>query len=290
MTDQINYAALTQIIGHRLGTYDVACPLCGPGRRTPANRHRKVLRVWRGAPGFVTYSCARCGVRGYALANGTEKATCASPPAKNSKLNPKSEQSAVARRDKARWLWGQRQPIKSTPAEVYLREARGYGGPLPATLGFLPARAKSPPAMIAAFGMVDEPEPGVVSIAETAVAGVHLTRLARDGHGKAGTDTDKIMIGTPRGSPLVVAPPDDLCGLAITEGIEDALSVHEATGLGAWAAGAASFMPALAAAVPEWVECITIMVDDDDAGRSNTNALAERLERRGFEVRLVIPG
>jgi hypothetical protein len=142
--------------------------------------------------------------------------------------------------------------------------------------------------MIAAFGWALEPEPGILSISDTAVFGIHLTRLTRDGRKKAGTKLDKIMIGTPRGSPIVVAPPNDLGGLAITEGIEDALSVHEATGLGAWAAGAASFMPALAAAVPSWIESITVMVDDDDAGRFNADALGEGLIRRGFDVRLVI--
>jgi hypothetical protein len=65
--------------------------------------------------------------------------------------------------------------------------------------------------------------------------------------------------------------------------------VHEATGLGAWAAGAASFLPALAAAVPYWIECITILVDEDDAGRSNADALVEHLERRRFPVRVVFP-
>ena len=62
--------------------------------------------------------------------------------------------------------------------------------------------------------------------------GVHITRLAADGSGKAGTDRDKFMRGLARGSPIVLAPPNDLLGLAITEGIEDALSVYAATGLG----------------------------------------------------------
>ena len=35
-------------------------------------------------------------------------------------------------------------------------------------------------------------------------------------------------------------------GLGIAEGFEDALSIHQATGLGAWASGGASFMPKLA--------------------------------------------
>jgi hypothetical protein len=46
-------------------------------------------------------------------------------------------------------------------------------------------------------------------------------------------------------------------------------------------------MPALAATVPEWIECVTIMVDDDYAGRSNAGALAQQLGRRGIDVRLV---
>ena len=39
--------------------------------------------------------------------------------------------------------------------------------------------------MIAAFGVPHEPEPGQLVIAEDAVCGVHITRLAPDGMGKA---------------------------------------------------------------------------------------------------------
>jgi hypothetical protein len=287
MSDSVSYEQLSWLTGGQFGTYDVACPWCGPGRQSVVNRRRPVLRVWYDVPDFLTYCCARCGAHGYARADGRRNAFAST---RSESSQPQSALPAsAAKLDRARWLWSQRRSIKSTSAEVYLREARGYGGPLPTTLGFLPARAQHPPAMIAAFGRVAEPKPGVLSISDTAVYGVHLTRLAPDGRSKAGTDTDKIMVGTPRGYPIVVAPPGDLGGLAIAEGIEDALSVHEVSGLGAWAAGAASFMPALAAAVPEWIECITVMVDDDHAGRSNAGLLAERLDRRGFDVRLVIP-
>ena len=33
---------------------DIACPLCGPTRRAPANRTRKVLRLWLG-PDFISF-------------------------------------------------------------------------------------------------------------------------------------------------------------------------------------------------------------------------------------------
>jgi hypothetical protein len=73
-----------------------------------------------------------------------------------------------------------RQPIAGTPAERYLREAPGYAGPLLATLGYLPARGEHPHAMIAAFGIPEEPEPGVIAIAGDKVIAVHLTRLKPD--------------------------------------------------------------------------------------------------------------
>jgi Toprim domain len=289
MKDALRYAHLSSIVGNHFGVQDVACPLCGPVRRLASNRHRKVLRVWHTEPGFLTYSCARCGAHGYARADGGSHQVTAPKGATRKEPNATDIAAPAVKRDKARWLWSRRQRIEGTPAETYLRKARGYGGRLPSTLGFLPGLYEYPPALIAAFGSVGESEPGLISISDAAVVGVHLTRLAPGGTAKAGTQTDKIMIGTPLGSPIVVAAPGDLGGLAITEGIEDALSVHEATGLGAWAAGAASFMPALAEAVPSWIECVTILVDDDDAGRCNADVLAERLERRRFPVRLVTP-
>jgi hypothetical protein len=197
--------------------------------------------------------------------------------------------TAQAKRNRARWMWNQRRPINGSLAETYLRDARCYGGPLPATIGFLPARGEHGPAMISAFGMPVETETGSISISTDQVDGVHLTRLAPDGSGKAGTNADKIMIGCPRGAPIALAPFNDLLGLAITEGIEDGLSVAEATGMATWAAGSASFMPALATAVPVWVECMTILVDDDQAGRRNAYDLAKNLEDRGVELRLITP-
>jgi hypothetical protein len=120
------------------------------------------------------------------------------------------------------------------------------------------------------------------------VRGVHLTRLAADGSGKAGSDADKIIIGKCLGFPIVLAPPNDLLGLTVTEGVENALSVHEATGLGAWAAGSASRLPALASAIPDYIETLKIIMDDDADGRRFARELAARLSDRNIEVRLVL--
>ncbi len=150
--------------------------------------------------------------------------------------------------------------------------------------------------MISAFRLCAEIEPGLI-VAPGEIVAIHLTLLKPDGSGKAEIKPNKIFVGSPVvvvderevGRPIVVAPSNDLLGLAITEGIEDALSVHQATGLGAWAAGAAGFMPKLADAVPDYIECVTIYGHADKAGHDGAHALAEKLHAHGIEVCIVEP-
>src|SRR5262249_25009751 len=152
-------------------------------------------------------------------------------------------------------LWSQRQPIFDTIAERYLHDVRGITCFPPTTLSFLPARKpEHHPAIIAAFAMPKENKAlkGKLDFPRN-VQAVHLTLLKPDGSGKAEIENPKIIVGSSK-LPIVVAPPTDLLGLAITEGIEDALSVYQATGLGAWAAGSAGRMPALAAVIPDYIE------------------------------------
>jgi hypothetical protein len=186
--------------------------------------------------------------------------------------------------EKAAWLWSRSRPIERTPAERYLRERRSYSGQIPKTLAFLPPRkSEHRPAMIAAYSLVDEPAPGVLG-RPCNVTAVHLTLLQTDGSGKADLEPNKLTVGRPRGRPIVLAPPSDLLGLVIAEGIEDALTAHVATGLGAWAAGSASYMPALANAVPSYVETVTILAHADHAGQNGARRLADALVARPIEV------
>jgi Toprim domain len=157
---------------------------------------------------------------------------------------------------------------------------------IPATVRHLPGTRKYPPTMIAAFGLAEELEPGVLSMGNAGVRTTHLTRLLPDGSDRMRTgDADKLTLGLPRGVPLVLAPVNDGLGLAITEGIEDGLSVFAATELGVWAAGSASLMPSLAEAVPPYVETITIYRHADTAGLRGADELTRGLHARGFEVR-----
>ena len=184
----------------------------------------------------------------------------------------------------AAWHWSRRNPItEGTPPWLYLRK-RGYTGPFPATFGYLPPRDPYPAALIAAFGMADELEPEIIGVPKS-VIGVHLTRLTAGGDKAPNADgKSKIMRGVCMGTPVTLSPPNDLLGLAVTEGLEDGLSVYQSTGLGVWAAGSAVFMPALAPLIPDYIETVTIYAHDDAAGRSNAIDLARAIKARGIEV------
>lgn len=136
--------------------------------------------------------------------------------------------------------------------------------------------------MIAAFAIVDEGKPGKLMV-PISIAAVHLTELSENGRTKVG----KRMLGPVSGNPICLAPPNDALGLILVEGIEDALSAHEATGLGAWAAGSAPHLAKLADVVPAQMECVTVLQDADDAGKRACERLSRGLHCRGFEVRVV---
>jgi putative DNA primase/helicase len=200
------------------------------------------------------------------------------------RLKPAGRDDDKSNVQKAAWLWSQRKPItEGTPPCLYLRK-RGYTGPIPATLGYLPARDPHPASMIAGFGIADEPAPGIIAAPNT-VTGAHLTRLTKEGD-KApdAAGKSKIMVGICKGAPIEISSPNDLLGMAVTEGIEDALSVYQVTGLGVWAAGSAGFMPALARLIPDFIEVVTIYAHDDAAGRRNAIDLARALKTRAIKV------
>jgi hypothetical protein len=215
-------------------------------------------------------------------------ATKTKTPAVLTANNSASGGAGRRQREKAQWVWERCRSANGTLPERYLA-SRGIHLPwIPESIRYLPPCPPKyiHPAMVSAFALTEEPEPGRLTLTSKAIVGVHLTFLRADGRGKAGTGCDKIMVGPSAGTPIVVATINDGQGLAITEGIECALSVHMATGLGAWAAGSATRLPLLADAVPAYVDLVTIVADSDDVGQHNARLLAERLARRRHAVDL----
>lgn len=282
----LEFERLTALTDNRLGIVDVPCPACGPLKERAVSAKRRVLRVYHEQPDFVGYHCARCGAHGWAADKAARRIEQHELSRRMREADARHSAHVQRRRRLANWLWGNAEPVRGTLAERYLR-ARGITCDPPGTLRFLPEHGRHPPALVAAFGIPNEREPGLLDVAGMTVHGLHLTKLRRDGSGKAGVEPAKIMLGPTVGLPIVLAPVNDVGGLLIAEGLEDALSLHQATGLGGWAAGCANRLPALARAVPRYVESVTVAVDDDDAGHRYARELAQQLKRlrgRRFEV------
>jgi hypothetical protein len=278
---------------------DAPCPLCASTTKSSFGAKRKVLRIWNGNDGFATYKCQRCGESGYAHAdNGVPSRGSAFDQAVEvvaafNKSNviafPKPEpDSSSDKTELARALWRRSLRAGGTIVEGYLRSR--YCWVDTETVRFLPGRGDHPPAMIVPFGIPTEPESGILDIATADINGVQMTKLKPDGSGKAAVEPNKITLGRCVGYPIVLAPPNDLLGLTIAEGVEDALSNHVASGRGAWAAGGAGRMPDLADRVPAYIESVTILVDNNDAGRRGSDGLARRLHARGIEVLMLNSG
>jgi hypothetical protein len=277
-----SFSELSHLSGGRSGVQAV-CPLCAPHRK-PGHRKLETLKIWVRDGGFATYSCAHCGAHGYAHDPSTRKSggrdwrsldfyrPLAIPTTTPNPAEPEPDKG-----DLARMLWRRTRPAAGTIVETYLRTRCCFVDT--PTVRFLPARGEHPPALIVPFGMPSELEPGILAIAGDDVRGVQLTKLRPDGSGKADIEPKKMTLGKCLGAPIVLAPPNDLLALVIAEGVEDALTAHIASGCGAWAAGGASRLPHLADSVPDWIESITILVDNNDAGhRGSEEVFLTQLE------------
>ena len=233
---------------------------------------------------FATYRCVRCGAHGSVR---SDTAVDVSPEEQKrlDGLRRDRERREEAERQQsvayARFLWSQRRPIEHSPAETYLRQARGYRGRMPSTLASLPPLdRKTFPAVMGVLAPVVEVQPGLI-VPTLDVRGVHVISIRDDGMGKAPIPAPKKTYGKGAAGvvPLTLSAMNDLLGLVIVEGIENGLSVFEATGCGVWVSCGHVFMPKLAKAVPEWVDTVVVIADPDE-GFASAETLVSLLKRR----------
>jgi hypothetical protein len=187
---------------------------------------------------------------------------------------------------KALRMWLRAGDATGTIAARYL-EGRGITCRLPGTLRFLPPiSAGRHPALLAAFGLPDEHEPGLIRLPPMRLAGVHCTLIRPDGSGKAvnADGVSKLTLGVGHNLPIVLAPPNDGMTICVAEGIENALTYHQETKVGAWAAGTAGRLPGIAQHIPPYIECVIVIEDGDPAGRRYAERLRELLDARGIEI------
>jgi hypothetical protein len=275
------------------------CPVCGGDNRFSINVRKQVWNCrWcqRGGKGAIDMVLFLDGLDARKDFGRAIEVLTGDPGNVTTKHHEKRDQDDDERRqhEKAAWFWSQRRPLLGSVAERYLRGRRRIGCPLPPTLAFLPpTKPGHHPAMISAYALPVELESGELG-APRDVTAVHLTLLKTDGSDKADVKPNKLMLGSPGALPIALAPINDLLGLAVTEGIENGLSAHQANGFACWAAGSWGRMEKIAVSVPRHIESVTIFGDADQVGEYGAQGLARALHERwvkekwgSIEVRII---
>jgi len=273
---------LFETIGARHGVIDMPCPECSPQRRSPRNRRRPVLRVWRRCEDFLSFSCARCGWQGFGVRDGATRA----------RLTPKPVSSAeqvtdIDRSARALALWGSALPLRGSLAEIYLASRairlteKVYAAGALRFLQSCPFGAERRPAMLALMRDIVTDEPRAI----------HRTALKSDGTGKAEMPegrSPKQMLGPAAGCAVKLVEDEAVTlGLAIAEGIENALTALCAGWSPVWAAGCMGTLakfPVLAG-----LDAVTIFSDPEPTGIEAAQQCAIRWRDAGREATVVIP-
>lgn len=264
--------------GNWLGSYGLApCPVCQPERR----KDQKALTLHDAEGGRLLAHCKRagCGFTDILAAAGIGSSDYRPPDAAElARREAGREVEAAKKARQAKRCWDEAHPIGGTPAERYLREARGITCPLPDTLRFHPKVWHGPTATKA---------PALVAVVQGGDGfAVHRTYLRADGSGKAALDPAKMMLGAVAGGAVRLTQAKG--PLLVAEGIETALSL--ACGLlrvpaTIWAALSTSGMRGLR--LPLEAGRLTVAPDGDAAGWAAAQALAERAHAMGWAVSLL---
>lgn len=178
-------------------------------------------------------------------------------------------------------LWYQSKPAPGTPVETYLH-SRGITCPIPASMRFHPSCWHSPtrafhPAMVAI----------VTPWQSSPLVAVHRTYLKPDGSAKIDDAQAKMILGPVKGHSVHLNRPEHL--LAVTEGIETALSVYQATGIPTWSALSwGGIQNLMLPPLPQASEVI-ICADNDAPGLKGATMAAQRWTREGRIIKIAKP-
>ena len=233
---------------------------------------RPSLAMSDGERGLVYHCFAGCAAADVHIA--IERLDLSAPRQPLDKPEPRRSSRRTTTAD-ARTLWRSAVPTPGTVAAAYLR-ARGFESPPPATIRFLPSYPYSAgahfPCLIAA---VQAPSREIVA--------VQLTFLDPSGVRKADVAEPRRSIGSLGAGVLRLAPAMRHIGLA--EGFETAWAAMLLHGLPVWAVlGAKRY---LKVALPETVERVTILADNDVPGLSHAETFQQA--RRRLKVEIVRP-
>lgn len=179
-------------------------------------------------------------------------------------------------------IWKRSFPAEKTLVEKYLR-SRGYKKSIPSTLRFHPSLKHTPTGMVlpAMIG-------GVCVAGGNSIVAIHRTYLTAKGDKISGSHA-KMCLGSVRGGAVQLAPAGEV--LAVTEGIETALSVMLATQIPTWAALSAGGIEKLILPSLPCAREIIICADNDahGVGQRAAKHAATKWLAEGRMVKIVIP-
>ncbi len=194
------------------------------------------------------------------------------PPRSGSISNSTANHDEAKRREAARLIWKNAQPIADTLGEAYLRE-RGIKIPLPPTLRFArlfhTADRREKPAVVCA-----------IQDGHGRVTAVQRIFLRPDGLAKTDAKPNKPTLGPMRDGAVRLGPPGRSLGLA--EGPETALSAQQRFCLPVWCSCGAGRMNKVK--IPDRVQDIYIFADAGVAGIKAAEKTAASLARQGFRT------
>ena len=184
-----------------------------------------------------------------------------------------SKPQATKTAEIAREIWKAASPLKGSPAQRYLVEARRIANPPMDRLRFHPRVWHSDvkmhlPALVAPIFRTDRQE----------LQGVHIIYLMPNGAGKATAQPSKRTLGRLKGGGVWLGVVMDT--VVVAEGIETALSVQRATCTPSVATLSAHTMASLI--LPERVRSVIIAADPGHVGERCAYDAAERWACRGL--------
>ena len=269
-TGGIEWSCIEAEPGGVPATFDMACPICGPDRRSRFNQVRKVLRVWRHEEAFAAFSCIRCGQGGWVKPDRN-----APSPPRGAHIRALDRVRVDPERDRLEKLQ------KLACAEFMFFSA----GPVEGTLGqdYLGRRALLP-GIDLRFGHYTplsyygkRTGPAIVAAVRNAageLTGAQATFLRPDG-----SKLDRLSFGSVFGCAVRLAPVGADGRLAVAEGVESALSFSALFEFPCWAALSAGSLERFEP--PAGLSQLIVAADHDANGRGLEAAqtLAKRAQR-----------
>lgn len=267
------HAAATSIVKSLGGEWTPSGAMC----RCPAHDdHRPSLSVRVGERSILFKCFAGCStldvmraLRGDRRRIPSSEDGCTMPAGRERQLT-----------GRIRGLWKEAIAITASPAAAYLA-LRGLPGPHPSLRyhGHVPyGRRKNVrfrPALIAAVAC----DTGIIALERLFVD-------TRTGLPVVDLEPPKRLLGRPLGGAVRFGAATDVLGLA--EGWETAWSAHLLLGIPVWAALGADRLPLVT--IPERVEHLILLPDDDPAGRCGARRARDAHMRPGLVIETRFPG